>query len=169
MKIKNSFSEISKLKKAKSLNYAISVRNAQRSWLEGEYDRSNMSAIRTSFSSPIRYCQDEWVSSPLTNAAKKHIQKYLGITLDYVTYTERGKLNKMLKAVNAEELWWEHVTGVKSISEDLMNSELVKSAEDMIEFIAERTLIVVKLKHTEKHINHNTTIEQLNIWNNSQK
>lgn len=162
MKIKNFFSQLKPTARAKALNYAVSARSIQRSWLEGEYDSKNTSAINTSFARVIRHCQDEWVSAPLTKLAKEHIKRHLNLDVEWATYTERAKLNKILKLKGVELLYWEHITGIQSINNELMSmEECIPSAIDMINFLSDRTLIVIKLWKSEHHLNHNTSIEEL--------
>jgi hypothetical protein len=158
----NFFSNLKPAARAKALNYAVTVVSVQRSWLNGEYYAGNMSAINTSFSKPIRHCQEEWVQAPLTRAAKQHIQQHLGLQVDFATYGVRQSLNKQLKAVGVETLYWEHITDLQSVNDELLSMKnCIASAEEMIQFLADRTLIVLKLTKTESGLNHKTPIVEV--------
>lgn len=158
----NFFSTLKPAARAKALNYAVTSVSVQRSWLAGEYYKGNMSAINTSLSRPIRHCQEEWISAPLTRAAREHIQQHLGLQVDFATYRVRQSLNKQLKAVGAEEIYWEHIKDLQSINDELLSMQTpIKSAEEMIQFLSDRTLIVLKLTKTENKLDHKTPITEV--------
>lgn len=155
----NFFSSLKPAARAKALNYAVTAVSVQRSWLAGEYYAGNMSAINTSLSKPVRHCQEEWIQAPLTRAAREHVQKHLGLQVEFATYGVRQTLNKQLKAVGAETLYWEHITDLQSVNDELLSMEkAIGSAEEMIQFLSDRTLVVLKLTKTEKGLDHKTPI-----------
>ena len=113
----------------------------------------------------------------LSNRAKLHLKETLEMEIEAIIHREQKVINKKYKQhigvdtsrLNAGALHWEHYNGgVKELTLKLIAlDEPIQTPEKMLEFIANNTHIIVKLKGVEDHIDHNTTEEGLKIWENN--
>lgn len=123
----------------------------------------------------IRMIQSKF-PQPISKRAQQVLKETLEMDVTAIEYDEQKTINRKYKQhfnldtsrLNAGALHWEHYNGgIKELTKKLINLEKpINDPIELLNFISENTHIIVKLKGVEDHIDHNTSIEGLKLWDN---